>query len=346
MKELISVIVPMYNSEKYIEHCIESIEKQTYTNIEILIIDDGSKDNSAQIAEQIAQKYKNIKVIHKKNGGVSSARNLGIEMSNGKYITFVDSDDWIEKEAIEGLYNDLKNNNADIVRGNYYIEYKNRGCIKSKEQPLKNITIEKNSNERNVLELDIINGKVLAYVWLLLIKKEVIVDNKIEFKENIGYMEDTIFYIELLNTDSTIFISDRIIYHYYENLESITKSQNNIEKKINNIIIVNKTITDILKIKNNDLKKSLLDTNNCNMIINLIFVLYFSIGYEVSFKTLLKVLENDYFSKMLDNCDKKYMSMHFRIESKLIKRKNIKLLYKYFKIRLFFRNLKKISLKM
>lgn len=110
----ISVIVPVYNVEDYLEECIDSILNQTYSNLEIILVDDGSPDNCGQICDDYAKKDNRIKVIHKENGGLSDARNIGIENSIGKYITFIDSDDCVNKKYIEILYNQLINTKSDI----------------------------------------------------------------------------------------------------------------------------------------------------------------------------------------------------------------------------------------
>lgn len=116
-KDLISVIIPVYNVEKYLDECINSVVNQTYTNIEIMLVDDGSIDDSSNICDEWKKKSECIKVIHKKNGGLSDARNVGIENAQGKYIIFVDSDDWIPRDSIEYLYNLIINYEADIVCG-------------------------------------------------------------------------------------------------------------------------------------------------------------------------------------------------------------------------------------
>ena len=113
-EELISVIVPIYKVEKYLKRCIESIINQTYHNLEIILVDDGSPDKCGEMCEEYSKKDKRIKVIHKENGGLSDARNKGLEIATGKYIGFVDSDDFIDKDMYKVLYNNLKNNNADM----------------------------------------------------------------------------------------------------------------------------------------------------------------------------------------------------------------------------------------
>ena len=114
MEDKISVIIPVYKVEQYLHRCINSVINQTYKNLEIILVDDGSPDNSGEICEELAQKDSRIKVYHKDNGGLSDARNYGTGKSNGDYITFIDSDDYIAPNYLEYLYNLLRKNNADI----------------------------------------------------------------------------------------------------------------------------------------------------------------------------------------------------------------------------------------
>ncbi len=120
MNPLISVIVPVYKVEKYLDRCITSIVEQTYENLEIILVDDGSPDNSGKMCDDWAKKDNRIKVFHKENGGPAETRNLGVEKATGKYISFVDSDDYILPDYIETLYKDLADNNADISCCNYF----------------------------------------------------------------------------------------------------------------------------------------------------------------------------------------------------------------------------------
>ena len=115
MNETISIIIPVYNVEKYLNKCLNSVIEQTYKNIEVILIDDGSTDNSGKICDEYAKNDIRIKIIHQQNGGVSTARNNGLEHATGKYITFVDSDDYIEKEMIETMAKKIMKKNADIV---------------------------------------------------------------------------------------------------------------------------------------------------------------------------------------------------------------------------------------
>ena len=130
---MISIIIPIYNVEKYLEKCLDSILNQTYKNLEIILIDDGSTDNSPNICNSYCEKDKRIKIIHKNNEGVSSARNKGIELSKGKYIVFIDSDDYVSNEHIEVLYDCIISNNVDLVISNL-IDISEDGIILNNEE--------------------------------------------------------------------------------------------------------------------------------------------------------------------------------------------------------------------
>lgn len=120
MKDTVSVIVPVYNVEQYLPRCLESILSQTYENLEVILVDDGSTDLSSKVCDDYAQKDSRIRVIHKANGGLSSARNAGIEAARGKYLAFVDSDDWIEKDTYEVMVALAEKNNAPLICGGRY----------------------------------------------------------------------------------------------------------------------------------------------------------------------------------------------------------------------------------
>ncbi len=129
MNDLISVIIPIYNVEEYLNQCIESVIKQTYRHLEIILVDDGSPDKCPEICDMWAKKDNRIKVIHKQNGGLSDARNAGIDLSTGKYIAFVDSDDWIMPEMYEKMLHTLENENADICACNILACYPDENVV-------------------------------------------------------------------------------------------------------------------------------------------------------------------------------------------------------------------------
>lgn len=119
-EKLISIIVPVYNVEKYLKECIDSVISQTYKNLEIILVDDGSTDKSGEICDEYSKKDSRIKVIHKENGGLSDARNVALDIAKGEYIGFVDSDDYVEKDMFETLYKLAEEHNTEISSISFY----------------------------------------------------------------------------------------------------------------------------------------------------------------------------------------------------------------------------------
>lgn len=125
-KNLITVIIPVYNSEKYIEKCLTSVTNQIYKNLEIIVVDDGSSDNSIDIIKNYAKKDNRIKIFSQENQGLSAARNVGLDLATGEYIVFLDSDDWLELDALSVAYEILTENNAEVVIWSYVREYNSK----------------------------------------------------------------------------------------------------------------------------------------------------------------------------------------------------------------------------
>lgn len=220
---IISVIVPVYNVEIYLNRCIDSIIKQTLTNIEIILVDDGSTDNSGKICDEFLQKDSRISVIHKKNGGLSSARNAGLNIAKGKYIGFVDSDDWIDKYYYEKLYNIAKKSKSDIVscKFNKSSKYKENSYIKINEN---DFTIEDGKKFREIyLSSAMKGGSSWVPVWSKIYKRKII--NDIRFEEGMIY-EDIMFNWRVLNEKNVmISLMSYKGYYYYNNPNSITKEK-------------------------------------------------------------------------------------------------------------------------
>jgi glycosyltransferase involved in cell wall biosynthesis len=213
----ISIIVPVYKTEKYLNRCVDSILSQDYNDFELILVDDGSPDNSGKICDEYAKNDNRIKVIHKENGGVSSARNLGIEESCGSYLMFVDSDDYIEPDSLNLLFADTKNN-PDIIIGDIYWEYANL----SKKVPQKSVCngiIKKEDLLKYLAKL--IDEKQLNYLHAKLFKRDVILKNNIRFKKfEDTAAEDTVFNFDAILKSESIFFDDRYFYSYIINQES------------------------------------------------------------------------------------------------------------------------------
>lgn len=216
---LISIIVPIYNAEKFLERCVDSIINQTYKNLEILLIDDGSTDNSGKICEKYKKKDERISVVHKENGGVSNTRNIGLNLANGEYVFFIDADDFLDDNVISEL---VKNSYGfDIIKTSYKINNKNK--IKSIK--------ESNIYDKNEYINKVILGNIGGHCWGYLIRRDII--QNIVFDENTSCMEDTIFIISCILKVEKIKVIDSSFYNHIINENSITCSKNKIVKNMN-----------------------------------------------------------------------------------------------------------------
>ena len=204
----VSVIVPVYNVEEYLEKCLDSLVNQTLKDIEIIIVNDGSTDNSQKIIDEYQSKYKNIKSYQKTNGGLSDARNYGINKASGEYLAFIDSDDYIKTDMIEKMYQKAKNEKLDIVVCNSIEIYPN------------DISIEKKSNLN--YSADSIKNYLISppMACTRLYKKELF--KNISFKKNIFY-EDLELTPKLVNYTKNIGFIDEGLYYYYQRTGSIMK---------------------------------------------------------------------------------------------------------------------------
>ncbi len=215
MKDLISIIVPIYNVEKYLNKCIESIVNQTYENIEIILIDDGSNDNSGIICDEYAKKDNRIIVVHKENGGVSSARNKGLKIAKGEWISFVDADDWIEQTFCQTLLNKVTQEQADIALCGYNRITDNR----IEKINANNQEVFLDSNEYLVKSLNPQTG--FGFCHMKLIKKEVL--KSISFNERIEVGEDALFNIQLSTYIKKAVFLKQPLYNYRINNQSVVK---------------------------------------------------------------------------------------------------------------------------
>jgi len=237
----ISVIVPVHNSEKYIERCIESILNQKFRDLELILVNDGSTDNSFNIIEKYASKNKMIKVINKEKGGVSSARNAGIDAASGDYIGFVDADDWIHPDMYESMYEKIKETRSEICICNFVAEYPNQKL---------NLAIDENKkvlseDDKNRIILNMIapndlsknSYTVMGSACRLLVKRELIQDNNIKFPLGIPLMEDLIFCINAFIRCRQIAIEEGFYYHYFlDSAYSYREDLYEIHKKVYRIL--------------------------------------------------------------------------------------------------------------
>lgn len=257
-----SIIIPIYNAETYLDECLRSLKEQIYENFEVILVDDGSNDNSCEIYSKYEKEDQRFKVYKKKNGGVSSARNLGLLKACGKYVLFVDADDYCDKKMLKIIGENIKDN-IDIISFGYYKKYKNTICdIK----PSFKETISD-------YELGFYEGEeILGYLWNKVFLNEIIKSNKIKFNTDIHYSEDLIFVTDYFKYVNNFLIIEDCLYFYrmrknsatfnFYNEKSVTSLEafNYLYNKSDNQII--KEIIEFKYLKNYYRLKKIINKNN------------------------------------------------------------------------------------
>ncbi len=218
-KELVSIIVPIYNVEEYIERGVKSLMNQTYKNIEIILVDDGSKDNSSKIIDKLSKTDQRIIVKHKSNGGVSSARNEGLSIAKGEFIMFIDGDDYVEPDYIEYFYN-------IINKGNYDMAF-NTKCFNLTTKMRNNDYSFKKFDNETLIE-DIYTGTIGCgvAVWNKIYRHDFLKNNNILFDEKIWYGEGMLFNINCLVKTKNVIVGNNILYHQVFNPNSAMRNFN------------------------------------------------------------------------------------------------------------------------
>jgi glycosyltransferase involved in cell wall biosynthesis len=212
----ISIITPLYNSEKFLHRCIDNIRDQTFTNFECILIDDGSTDNSLSICEQYRKSDNRFVVIRQKNSGVSAARNKGLEIARGRYICFMDSDDFSQNNMLEKLVVAIEKSNADVVCCGYIENYTERRISDE------DLILDKVSAIEIVHFLEM--RQAFGLVWNKLYRKELLDYNKIRFALSTKFGEDMLFNLQYFGQVKSVYISSDCLYNYlHENLNAVTK---------------------------------------------------------------------------------------------------------------------------
>lgn len=293
----VTVIIPMYNSEKYIKKCVESIIEQTYKNIEILVINDGSTDNSLGVLDEINDSR--IKIINQNNHGVSYSRNMGIENSLGKYIFFIDADDWIDSKAIENLVNIAVCNNVDIVKCNF--------CRENGKKMVKNdISNLNNICKKNILKCDyenLIYAKIpitnfFNVVWGQLIKKDIISEL---FDKRICFGEDFLFNVKLLKNSKSIYIYNEVLYHYTTNNNGINRNKSIEKTKIKCEDLMN-VYAEILSILKDNIDKEIFKKFQIKFLEDILNKFFDVLSIDLNNKEKVKFIEMIFENKKYNNC--------------------------------------------
>ena len=328
MKEdLISIIVPVYKVEKYLCKCLNSIIYQTYKNIEVILVDDGSPDNSGNICDNYAKKDSRIKVIHKENGGLAEARNAGLKIATGQYIGFVDSDDYIEEDMFETMYNLSKMYDAEISIVSYK-EWKNGIILNDMNSGELDIY-----NKTEAIKELLIDSKIQSYMWNKLFKRHLFENTEFPSSKN---FEDIATTLKLFEKSKTVIRLEVAKYNYIRRDDSIIGNRS--VKTYNDYLDV--ILDKYLYLFNK--YPEIEEYNAYNFIINMIWVytiiVYYNINelyskYDEYFKLFKKlVIKYNYLlEKELDNYNKAILNMIML--NKEVSMSAIKELYNSFRIK-------------
>lgn len=257
--DLISIIIPVYKVEEYLEKCIESVLKQTYTNLQIILVDDGSPDNCGKICDEYAKKDPRIEVIHKVNGGLSDARNVGIAQAKGKYIGFVDSDDYIKEDMYEILINLIKEYDADVSICNLYDVIDGKEYIRNNENGIQEY------GRLEILKEVLLDKNIQSYAWNKLYKKELFDEIKYPIGKKYEDIGTTFYVFEKCNK---IVVTSKPEYYYLKRSDSLV---NNVTEStvldytdiiIQRYLYTQKNIEELRKYNNYYLAKTLITAHN------------------------------------------------------------------------------------
>ena len=215
---VVSIIVPVYKVEQYLDRCVQSIVDQTYGNLEIILVDDGSPDNCPAMCDAWAEKDSRIRVIHKENGGLSSARNAGLEIATGAFLQFTDSDDWLEPEMIAYLVDLAESNEADVVRCGYFESYE----TDDPDCPIGETRCVHPDAADQIIDL-MNEGYLSGVVWNKLYRWVVVCD--VRYDPADGCSEDILYNFRALSKTQKVIYGDKPLYHYAVRLDSITNDE-------------------------------------------------------------------------------------------------------------------------
>ena len=213
MKDLVSIIIPIYNIYPFIKTCLQSVCMQSYHYLEIILVDDGSTDGSAIACDQWSFTDNRIKVYHKKNGGLSDARNYGLSKATGSYIIYLDGDDWIAANAVEKLVHTAQEYHADFIQASYYYAYENYLLVYN--EPTNIIEY----NKENALKELISNGKIKNFAWGSLIKRELAL--QVPFIKG-RYFEDSFWKYQIMELSNKFVYVATPLFYYRQRSESIS----------------------------------------------------------------------------------------------------------------------------
>ena len=317
--ELVSIIVPIYNTKKYLKDSLDAIKNQTYKNIEVILVDDGSTDGSSEICDKFVKEDNRFKVFHNINHGLPYSRNFAVKKATGKYVMFCDSDDLYDVTIVEKMYNHIKNNNVDLVRCSYQSDIYTDHV---EDLADKVVTVD----EKLISRFLTIKNNIPCYLWILIMKKEIIEDIDV----SLSFLEDTSFMLKMLMNAKTMYFTDEKLYYYRTNMDSITKNPKNVLKNVKSAYSCFKSIDDLL-ISKKLLSDKLKFEKNTDLI-QLVFLKINMIDnkyYCQNKNEILKVLNDEYFRCALKDSSYKDLMPQAKIFRFFAKHKMYGMFFKY-----------------
>lgn len=347
-----SVVVPVYNVENYLDRCVESLIKQTLNDIEIILVDDGSPDNCGKMCDEYAKKDSRVVVIHKKNGGVSAARNDGILKATGEWIIFCDSDDWMETDALEKMYNAGTSNNADVVLADVYLI---RGDERKYNKYYKD---EFTTSDRAVIEKLVAGNLYASYApnlpektaicyggpWNKAVRRKILIDNDIKFDLTVkGIFDDVLYSAYILAQAKCVTYVSHPVYNYIRLETSLTHTFKPAAIEMNENILL--SFEQLLK--KYRLTEKLKDPMNAltvRRLSEIMPVYFFSKKNKNSFfdnqKELKEILSSDRYFSAAQNVElDKLLKSHKRV-AKITKKKSAFSLWVLYKLKAIKQKLK------
>lgn len=335
----VSIIVPIYNVEKYLDRCMDSLLNQTLKDIEIIMVDDGSPDNCPWMCDEYAKKDSRVKVIHKKNAGLGMARNSGLEIANGEYVAFVDSDDYVDCHMYEALYNKVKEMQVDAVLCKFYLDDKgdvSEGDIDG--MPCKESVVDFRTdyipNVVGCLPDEKCNQLYGFSVWNLLFSRNIIERNKLRFESERNFVsEDILFQLDFAACASKLLLYPKPFYFYCNNAGSLTKKYD--YTRYDREVLLYKEIGRRLQCK-----KIAIPDIELRLSRLLLYKCLFSVcdtikylPYKESIIQLAKITENVDLQKILHSYPLWKMCLIQRIFFLLLKHKQARLVYWFYKLK-------------
>lgn len=334
MKTKVSVVVPIYNAEKFLKEAIDSLINQTLAEIEIILVDDGSPDNCGRIIDEYANKHSNIIAVHQENGGLSNARNAGMAKATGEYIGFLDPDDFAEPEMFEKMYYSAKENDSDLVFCGYK-EVFSPSYIENRKIKISRLT----GDTFDLAYANVFDG-LGAYAWNKIYKSSIIKSNGILFPDGVTIVEDTVFLFNFLKYAKSFSVVNEFLYNYIRHPQSICATYK--PGRFEYYQLGADTTESVLRCFNNEFVQDTVEQNRKNELLKLLDTIDVQSGPRngVSagerYKEMCRFAKDEHLIKLINEHSDEIENKHHLKQIRLLKSAKYKrlFLYEFYKMRI------------